>query len=147
MDDTQHRVSQSLEKIGPVYSTKDEKQRLIAEEVLALRFKPKLSINVNQNIQGLDKKRVIGGKNSSYLRMFYKLTGKSKNGVIYSTIHTNIAKFGVPFFVFLFYYYIASSFTLSTYYKLEKNNMEIDFCYRKLGTTSTHMGEKYSLMA
>lgn len=147
MDERLHRVSQALDKVGPVYSTKDEKQRILAEEILNLRFKPKVALNVNPNIQGLDKKKVIGFKNPSTIRLFRRASGVSKNGNIHFATYINISRFAVPVFVFAFYFYNCMSFTHATYYKLEKNNYEIEFCYRKLGTTSIHYGEKLTLMA
>lgn len=147
MDNRQHRASQNLDKVGPIYSSKDEKQRLIAEEILNLKYKPQILLNVNRNIQGLDKKKEIGGRNPSTLRLFSKTFGISKLGIVTFNTTPNVSRFLVPVFVGLFYYYNISNLTLGTYYKLEKNNYEIEYCYRKLGTTSTHFGEKYSLMA
>lgn len=147
MDNRQHRASQNLEKVGPIYSSKDEKQRLVAEEILNLKYKPQIFLNVNRNIQGLDKKKEIGGRNPSTLRLFSKTLGISKLGIVTFNTTPNVSRFLVPVFVGLFYYYNIANLTLGTYFKLEKNNYEIEYCYRKLGTTSTHFGEKFSLMA
>ncbi len=147
MDNRQHRTSQNLEKVGPIYSSKDEKQRLISEEILNLKYKPQILLNVNRNIQGLDKKKEIGGRNPSTLRLISKTLGISKLGIVTFNTTPNVSRFLVPVFVGLFYYYNIANLTLGTYFKLEKNNYEIEYCYRKLGTTSTHFGEKFSLMA
>lgn len=147
MDNRQHRSSQNLEIVGPIYSSKDEKQRLISEEILNLKYKPQILLNVNRNIQGLDKKKEIGGRNPSTLRLISKTLGISKLGIVTFNTTPNVSRFLVPVFVGLFYYYNIANLTLGTYFKLEKNNYEIEYCYRKLGTTSTHFGEKFSLMA
>ena len=63
MNDTPHRNLQNLPKIGAIYSTVDEKQRVISEEILLQRIKPELKLKINLNIlhrgKGTDPKEII----------------------------------------------------------------------------------------
>lgn len=147
MDNFQHRSSQDLEKIGPIYSTKDEKQRIIAQKILDLKIRPVLKIKVNSDIPGLDKKKVLGFRNTSYYRLFSPLSSYGKTGVRYIGHQANVSRFLVPLFVFGFYYYNCANYFLGTYYKLEHNNKEFESVYFKMQNTSTHFGEKFCLMA
>ena len=84
MNDYPHRNFQNLPKIGPVYSSKDEKQRIIAEEILNNKIKPQLKLKINMNIPGLDKKRqlVLGIQKHFDFQKVGHLMGK-KVGNIY----------------------------------------------------------------
>ncbi len=53
MNDQSHRNLQNLPKIGPVYSSQDEKQRVIVEEILNFRIRPELKLKINMNIPGI----------------------------------------------------------------------------------------------
>jgi hypothetical protein len=147
MEDYLYRPKQNLEQIGPVYSTQDEKQRAIVKEILDLKIRPVMQININQNIPGLDKKKVIGMKNPATTRLWAPFAMYGRKGVKYFSHSYNISRFGVPAFTFLFYYYVAESYFRGTYYDKEFNNYENETCYFKMQTFNVHYTDKSSLMA
>ena len=106
-----------------------------------------MKININMNIEGLEKKKVFGSKNPSTLRLYAPLSMTGRKGVVYLTHYHNIARFGVPMFLALFWYYNCENYFKSTYYKLEWNNMETESTYFKLQTFTCHFSEKHTLMA
>jgi hypothetical protein len=99
------------------------------------------------NITYISRLQCLKAAIESYICHISKVSPRNKIGVVTFNTTPNVSRFLVPVFVGLFYYYNIANLTLGTYFKLEKNNYEIEYCYRKLGTTSTHFGEKFSLMA
>jgi hypothetical protein len=147
LDNFTYRQSQNLDKLGPVYSTKDEKQRVISENILNLKIKPTMQVNINRNIPGLDKKKKVGLRNPAYFRLYSPLSHVGKTGIRFMHTQPNIQRFIVPGFVFAFYYYTLSNYTNGTYIKMELHNYEDEFCYPKMSLTHGHFIEKFSLMA
>lgn len=147
MNEFLYRPRQELDKIGDIYSSKDEKQRVIAEEIRNLRIKPKQEILLNMNIQGLDKRKVFGGRNPATLRFYAPFITTGRTGVKYIGHYHNIARFVVPGFVVLFYYYTAENYMRAAWYDKEMNNCETETTYVKMQTFSCHFPEKHTLMA
>lgn len=141
------QAKQELDKVGPVYSNKDEKQRAIVKDILALKIKPELHINVNPNIPGLDKKKVIGSKNPAVLRFWAPMSQVGRSGIRYLNYSYNNTRFHVPVFLVLFYYYALENYSRATYFDKEWNNFETESAYLKLQTFKLHFSEKSSLMA
>lgn len=56
MNCTPYRNMQNLPRIGQLYSTKDEKQRQIANAILEGTIKPELKLKINIKIIGLEKR-------------------------------------------------------------------------------------------
>lgn len=139
--------SQNLKKIGPVYSAKDEKQRVIVEQIQDFKIRPKVVVNINKNIPGLDKKKVIGSRNPATFRFFHPFSHISKRGYNFIMTAPNAQRFMVPGFVFLFYYYVLAQYINGTYIKMELHNEELEYIYPKMGLTAGHFIEKFSLMA
>jgi len=80
MNQNPHRNIQKLAKIGPIYSSKDERQRLISEEILTAKIKPELKLKINMNIPGLNRKKEISPRNPETLRIVKKLGAYGKDG-------------------------------------------------------------------
>lgn len=146
MNDQAHRNYQNLPQIGPVYSTKDEKQRAIAEEILNFRIKPEMKLKINMNIPGLDKKKTITPFNPETRRVFGRLSSKGKEGWTYLWIYPNISRFFAPCMCVLFFYYMGHTLVGARFYETE-NNLEWESVYCKMQTIPSYYLDKYSLMA
>lgn len=141
-----HRNSQSLEKVGPVFSTRDEEQRAITEEIIAGRIKPVQKIKLNLNIPGLDKKPYPGRPNTSYYRLIHPVSSFSRVGFGYVWINRNHTRFLAPVFCFAVYYYGGT--TLSTaIYNIEHQNFDEEKCYLKMQNYAGHYADRLTLMA
>lgn len=147
MNDNPHRSIQNLPKIGPVFSTKDEKQRVISEEILSLKFKPELKLRLNMNIPGLDRKKQISTRNPSTFRFFAPLSTRGKEGWVYLWTMPNITRFWTPFMCVLLLYYSGESFVTQVYGHRDVNNYEWETTYVKMQTFPSHYFERWSLMA
>ena len=147
MDEYLYRPKQELDKIGPAYSSKHEKQRLIIQEILDLKIKPQLRINVNPNIVGLEKKKFLGARNPATTRWYSPLTMYGRTGLAYVSHQKNVSRFLVPFFVFFFWYYNCEDRMRTVYYDLETNNNEKEAVYMKMSTFDIYFHEKHSWMA
>jgi hypothetical protein len=146
MNDHAHRNFQNLPKIGPVYSTKDEKQRVIAEEIINYRIRPELKLKINMNITGLDKKKIISPINPETRRLTTRLSYKGKEGWLYIWTYPNIARFFVPSLCVAFLYFAGESLITARYNETE-NNYELETCYTKMQIVKTHYYDRWSLMA
>lgn len=147
MNDYPHRNFQNLPKIGPVYSTIDEKQRVIAEEILNYRIRPELKLKINLNIPGLERKKQISPMNPSTHRLIAKLSSRGKEGWYYLWIMPNCWRFAVPFFVTSFLYYAGESLISIAWWEKEYNNGEWITAYPKFQTISNYAVDRWSLMA
>jgi len=146
MNDHAHRNLQNLPKIGPVYSTQDEKQRVIAQEILDFKIRPELKLKLNMNIPGLDKKKTITPFNPETRRVFSRLSSKGKEGWNYIWLYSNISKFFMPSLAVLFLYYAGETLVSARYYETE-NNLEWESVYCKMQTLRPHYMDRWSLMA
>jgi hypothetical protein len=146
MNDQAHRNYQNLPKIGPVYSTQDEKQRFIAEEIINYRIRPEMKIKINMNIPGLQKKKKISAINPETRRIFAKLSSKGKQGWVYIWLYSNVARFITPLMCVLFYYYCGHTLVFARFYE-EDNNLEYESVYTKMQSVKPYYTDKFSLMA
>ena len=146
MNESAHRNLQNLPKIGAVYSTKDEKQRALAEEILNFRVKPELKLKINMNIPGLEKKKQISPLNPSTRRFFNPLSSKGRDGWIFIWTIPNITRFLPPALCFAFLYYSGESLVSANYYE-RRNNDEWEGVYCKMQTIHGHYIDRWSLMA
>ncbi len=142
-----HRNYQNLPKIGPVYSEKDEQQRVIAEEILNYRIRPELKLKINLNIPGLERKKTITPINPSTHRFISRLSSKGKEGWYYLWIMPNGWRFLIPFFMAAFLYYGGESLVALVYHERELNNNEWITIYPKFQTQANYYQDKWSLMA
>lgn len=147
MNENPHRNIQNLPQIGPIYSSKDEKQRLIAEEILAGRIKPELKLKINMNIPGLEKKRTITPRNVESYRLVGKLGGIGKDGWYYVMTHANAARFILPGMGFLFYYFVQSTPVTSAYQEKVLLNYEYLTVYPKFQIVAPSYMDKTCYMA
>ena len=147
MNDNPHRSIQKLPQIGPVFSSKDEKQRLIAEEILAGRIKPELKLKINMNIPGLEKKRRIMTRNVESYRLVGKLGGFGKDGWYYIMTHANAARFILPGMGFLFYYFVECTPLMQAYQEKEYLNYEYMTVYPKFQIVANTYCDKTCYMA
>jgi len=146
MNDQAHRNFQNLPKIGPVYSTKDEKQRAIAEEILNYRIRPELKLKINMNIPGLDKKKTITPFNPETRRLISRLSSTGREGWTFIWIMPNIARFLTPAMFVAFLYYAGETLVNARFYET-RNNYEWEGVYCKFQTIPAHYLDRYSLMA
>ena len=147
-DDFLYRPKQELDKIGPIYSSKDEIQRTLANDIRDLKIKkPNVSVNIPMDIPGLDRKPVFGGRNAATLRMFAPWRTFGRGGGSYITHHYNVSRIVVPAFIFAYYIYDIEHFTRGTWYDKELNNMETETAYIKMQTFTVHYAEHQTLMA
>lgn len=147
MDEFLYRPKQELDKIGPIYSKKDEAQRLFVEDIRNLRQNITERYKFNIDIPGLDKKKTPGFKNPASLRFWAPLSSIGRRGVRYVSHHHNVARFLVPIFVVLFFYYNGEPYSRCTYFSHDCNNYETETAYFKMQTFTGNFAEKSSLMA
>lgn len=147
MNDNPHRNIQSLPKIGPIYSSTDEKQRLIAEQILAGKIKPELKLKINMNIPGLEKKRVITPRNVETYRLAARMGAYGKDGWYYVMTSANASRFILPAMTILFYYYVASLPIMQNYQEKEFLNYEYLTVYPKFQIVNSHYVEKTCYMS
>jgi hypothetical protein len=146
MNEFSYRNSQNLPKIGPVYSTKDEKQRAIAEEILNFRIKPELKLKINMNIPGLNKKVSITPTNPATRRVFNTLSSKGRDGWLYIWTMHNITRFLPPTICLAFLFYCGETLVCASYYE-RMNNHEHEAVYAKFQSIHGHYVDRWSLMA
>lgn len=146
MNEQAHRNMQNLPKIGAVYSTKDEKQRALAEEILNFRVKPEMKLKINMNIPGLEKKHTIAPRNPSTRRLFNPLSSKGRDGWILIWTMPNITRFLPPALCVAFLYFSGESLIGANYYE-RRNNDEWEGVYCKMQTIHGHYIDRWSLMA
>ena len=146
MNEQNYRNFKNLPKIGPVYSTKDEKQRIIADEILNYRIRPELKLKINMNIPGLDKKKSITPFNPETRRIFGRLSSKGREGWIWIWIMPNVARFFAPTICVLFYFYAGHTLVGQRYWETQ-NNREWEGAYCKLQTIPAHYFDRNTLMA
>jgi hypothetical protein len=147
MNDYPHRNTQNLAQIGPVYSTLDEKQRAISEQILNHKIRPELKIKINMNIIGLDRKKEITPKNPETFRWTKKWSTVGKSGFRYAYTMNNINRLGPPLFGVILFYYVIMDKAAMVYYAKECLNQESEGAYMKLNTFPGHYPDKISLMA
>ena len=147
MNENPHRNIQKLPQIGPIFSSKDEKQRLIAEEILAGRIKPELKLKINMNIPGLERKKMITPRNVESYRLVGKLGGVGKDGWYYVMTHANAARFILPAMGFLFYYFVESTPIMQAYQEKELLNYEYMSIYPKFQIVANTYIDKTCYMA
>lgn len=146
MNEQSHRNFQNLPKIGPVYTTKDEKQRQVAEEIMNFRIRPEMKLKINMNIPGLDKKKQITALNPETRRVFGRLSSKGREGWTYIWLYSNSTRFFLPFLMFAWYYYAGHTLITAKHSESE-NNYEWEAAYCKMQTLRTHYMDRWSLMA
>jgi hypothetical protein len=147
MNELSHRNEQSLSQIGPIFSTKDEKQRLIAEEILNLRIKPQLKLNINMNIQGLTKKKKLSAYNPSTTRWINHMGGIGRTGWLYVNTIPNATRFFMPFIACMFYYYGVMPIGFQVHQRRHELDYEYETCYAKMQTLPAPYIEKVVFMA
>lgn len=147
MNDNPHRNIQNLPRIGPVYSTKDEKQRLIAEEILAGRIKPELKLKINLNIPGLVKKKALTTRNAETFRLAARIGAYGKDGWFYIMTSSNVSRFLMPAMTFIFYFYVGSTPLMQNYQEKELLNYEFLTIYPKYQIVAPHYCDKVCYMA
>lgn len=147
MNESPHRNYQKLAKIGPVFSDKDEKQRVIAEEVLNYRLRPEFKLKINLGIPGLERKKTITSVNPTTRRLVSQVASKGKEGWLYLWIMPNCWRFAVPFFVVAFFYYAGENLVSIVHHEKENMNGEFITVYPKFQTISNYNIDRWSLMA
>ena len=147
MNDNPHRSIQNLPKVGPIYSTIDEKQRLIAEEIIEQRIKPELKLKLNLNILGLDRKRKITSLNPETRRFTARLSHFGKEGWTYIFIMPNSIKFFYPLMGAMAVFYVYQNHMTQVYNANEAMNYEFETCYMKMQTFPGHYADKITYMA
>jgi len=147
MNDTPHRNLQNLPKIGPVFSTIDERQRILAEEILEQRIKPELKLKINLDIPGLERKKELTFRNVTTYRFTQKLSHYGKEGWKYIWIMPNCIKFFMPICGFMGYFYIYMRNMYQVYNGNETFNYEYETCYLKMQTQSTYYTDTITYMA
>lgn len=147
MNDSPHRNLQNLPKIGPVYSTADEKQRVISEEILEQRIKPELKLKINLNIPGLERKKFISGRNPETFRFVQRMSHIGKEGWTYIWTMPNCIRFFYPMCGFMGVIYVYQSHMTQVYNQKEAMNYEYETAYLKMQTNASHYADKISYMA
>jgi hypothetical protein len=147
MNELSHRNDQNLSKVGPIFSQKDEKQRIISEEILNLRLKPQLKLNINMNIQGLRKKNRLSAYNPPTTKWIFHVLGIGREGWSYYNTMPNAIRFWAPLVMMMFYYYAAMPVGMQVHQQRHDFNHEFETAYFKFQTISQPFIEKISFMA
>jgi hypothetical protein len=147
MDSHPHRSLQQLPKIGPVYSEKDEKQRIVAQEILDFKLRPEMRLKINMNIPGLDKKKTITNANPETMRLTGRLSSKGRAGWLYVNLMTNHFRFAPLALYIMFYYFQGYRLSNAKFYEQYDNNGEWEGIYPKMQTFPGHYVDVWSFMA
>ena len=147
MNDSPHRNIQGLPKVGPTYSSIDEKQRILADEILKGRIRPELKTDINLFIKGLERKKIPSYKNSSTFKLITPLSSKGKQGYTSFWNHYNHSRIFIPFVLVMAIYYDLTSRLNQVYTSKVFLNHEYETCYMKLQTFPGHSTSKNSFMA
>jgi hypothetical protein len=147
MNELSHRNEQGLKKIGPIYSTKDEKQRIIAEEILNLRLKPELKLKINMNIQGLVRKKKLTPMNPTTTKWIFHMSGKGREGWLYLNTMPNMLRFWAPFCMVLYWFYAVMPVGFQVHQARHQLNYEYETCYFKMQSNPQPYIEKLVFMA
>lgn len=147
MNNYSYRDIQNLPRIGPVFSTQDEKQRLIADGIIEGKIKPELKLKINMNIRGLEKKKFISPKNPETFRLAARMSAFGKDGWCYFMTSSNVARFGMPLMVFGFYYYVGMTPIMQNYQEKELLNWEFLTINPKFQIVAPHYHDKVCYMA
>jgi hypothetical protein len=147
MNENPHRNIQNLPRIGPVFSSRDEKQRVIAEEILEGRIKPELKLKINMNILGLEKKKIISARNPETFRLAARMGAQGKDGWYYVMTSANASRFLLPAMTFIFYYFVASTPIMQNWQEREMLNYEYLTVYPKFQIVAPHYTDKTCFMA
>jgi hypothetical protein len=147
MNELSHRNEQGLRKIGAIYSEKDEKQRIIAEEILNLKLKPQLKIGINMNIPGLTKKKTISPHNPTTRKAIFHMAGYGRAGWVYVNTMPNAIRFWAPFLMVLYYYYAVMPIGFQVHQHRHELNYEYETVYFKYQSIPAPYIEKVVFMA
>ena len=93
--------------------------------------KPQLQCHVNQNIQGLRKKRVAFGAKPSTHRWYHPFATLERNGQINLMITRNFVRFVFPMVPMFFFFYLGQPVIHGNIYIKHYNNFQWDALYFK----------------
>ena len=126
-------INQGLKKIGPAFSTTEDKQQQIVQMIKRYEVKPQLECHVNQNIQGLRKKQIAFGAKPSSHRYWNAWSSLERNGVMNVGLSRNHARLVLPFVPAFLLFYICQPIIHGNIYIKHYNNYQWEACYYKMG--------------
>ena len=127
-------INQGLKKLGPTYSTTDEKQQQIVQMIKRYEVKPQLECHINQNIPGLRKKKIMYGSKPSSHRWWNSWSSLERNGMLNVGISRNYTRLMFPMVPMFFFFYIGQPIIHGNIYIKHYNNFQWEAAYYKLGT-------------
>ena len=130
----QNDLYQNLPKIGPQFSTMDEKQGQIVSMIKKYEIKPHLQVAVNQNIPGLRKKKVAFGRKPNNRSFFASWISYERNGILNIGLSRNWVRIAYPLVPAFFFVYMWNPIIHGVTYIQQYNNYQWETVYFKYGT-------------
>ena len=127
----QDDIQQGLRKIGATYSSTDEKQQQMVQMIKRYEVKPQLSCRINQDIQGLRKKRIPFGAKPNNRRLWQTWASFERNGMINIGLSRNWARVMYPVVPAFFFFYICQPIVHGTIYIQQYDNYQWESLYYK----------------
>ena len=124
-------IHQGLAKIGAHYSTKDEKQLQMVQMIKRYEVKPELVCHINQNIQGLRKKRIAFSKKPTSHNWWNSFSTLERNGQMNVGLSRNWVRLFFPFMPMFLFFYIAQPIIHGNIYCKHYNNFQWESIYLK----------------
>ena len=138
----QDDINQGLQKIGAHYSSIDEKQQQMVQMIKRHEIKPQVECHINQDIQGLRKKRIAFGKKPSSFRWWNSWVGFERNGQINVGISRNYTRIMFPAVPMFFFVYICQPLIHNNIYEKHYNNYQWDAMYFKFSMNRPLMSDQ-----
>lgn len=127
-------INQGLQKIGHEHSNLDEKQQQMVQMIKRMEVHAQINCHVNQNIEGLRKKRVPFSAKPSTLRWWDPFHSFERNGLINFWLAKNWIRLVFPIVPAFFFMYICQPILHGTVYIKHYNNFQWESLYFKFGT-------------
>ena len=102
----QDDINLGLKAIAPAHSTIDEKQQQIVQMIKRYEVKPQLECLINQDIQGLRKKRIAFGAKPASHKWWAPFIGYERNGQMNWGISRNYTRVFFPFTAYFLMIYV-----------------------------------------
>ena len=132
-------INMGLKRIGPMYSSLDEKQKQITQMISRQEIRPTLNCSINQNIPGLRKKAVpFLTKPSTVARAWHPWATYERNGAINIGITRNYSRLVFPGVAIFLIYYVGGNINYGTIYVNWLNNFQHEAVYFKY-TRNRHL--------
>ena len=127
----QDDLHQKLKKIGPKWSTINEKQNQVVEMLKRGELKPEMKCRVNMDIQGLRKKSTPFAKKPNNKALWETWASFERNGMLNIGLSRNWVRLMFPFVPAFLMMYIGMPYMHGACYINHFNNFQWECVYHK----------------